>query len=185
MAWKENGNIVSEELEYSFVITEPRSFIAEFVLNSYDVNVSVVPENGGDVAGAGNYLHGEEVTLTATPNEGYTLVNWTENGEVVSEESEYSFVITSDRNLVANFVSIESIETIFVSNFNIYPNPTNINEEIHLGMTFDKVEVYNSVGVKIIEYINTDKIYGIRIAGTYIIRVLDDRNVGSCKVIVK
>ncbi len=101
--WTENGDVVSVEAEYSFEITKDRNLVANFELLSYNVTASVNPENTGVVNGAGTYNHGEEVTLTATANEGYKFINWTENGEVVSEEAEYSFEITKDRNLVANF----------------------------------------------------------------------------------
>ena len=49
------------------------------------------------------YPHGSICTLMAEANEGYTFANWTENGEVVSTDSWYTFVVTSDRELVANF----------------------------------------------------------------------------------
>ena len=41
--------------------------------------------------------------LKATPNEGYTFVNWTENGTVVSSNASYTFQVTAGRELVANF----------------------------------------------------------------------------------
>lgn len=47
--------------------------------------------------------YGSEVTVTAIPNEGFEFVNWTEDGEVVSEDIEYTFIVTGDRDLVANF----------------------------------------------------------------------------------
>ena len=101
--WTENGEVISTDAEYSFTITSDKNLVANFTLLDYDVIVSVNPESAGSVTGAGNYHHGEEVTLTVTPNEGYAFVNWTESGEVVSTDAEYSFTITSDKNLVANF----------------------------------------------------------------------------------
>ena len=62
------------------------------------------PVESGTVTGAGNYSAGQNCTVTATPNEGYSFVNWTENGVVVSEEATYSFIVTGNRNLVANFI---------------------------------------------------------------------------------
>ena len=61
------------------------------------------PAEGGSVSGIGDYAMDTECTLTATANEGYTFVDWTENGVVVSTEAEYTFTVTQDRNLVANF----------------------------------------------------------------------------------
>ena len=127
--WTENGEVVSEEAKYTFVVENDRKFVANFELLTYNVTASANKENFGAVKGAGTYNHGEEVTLTAVPNEGYKFVNWTENGEVVSEEAEYTFVVENDRNLVANFEKIEQPEEPgegveeLSSSFNIYPNP--------------------------------------------------------------
>ncbi len=71
---------------------------------SYTINVSVSPSNGGSVLGSGTYKYGQNCTLTAIVNEGYAFAFWTENGEVVSTEATYTFVVTDDRSLVANFM---------------------------------------------------------------------------------
>ena len=65
-------------------------------------NVTVTAENG-TVTGAGEYEEGATATLTATAAEGYEFVNWTVGEEVVSTENPYSFVVTADVALVANF----------------------------------------------------------------------------------
>ena len=44
-----------------------------------------------------------ECTLTATANEGYNFVNWTKDGVVASTQQTYSFNVTEDAALVANF----------------------------------------------------------------------------------
>lgn len=75
----------------------------------------------GTVTGAGIYTQGETCTLTAMANEGYAFVNWTENGEEVSAEATYSFVVTAERDLVANFEEVmATIEQTFelTSGFN-------------------------------------------------------------------
>ena len=41
--------------------------------------------------------------MTATPHQRYEFVNWTENGVEVSTEQSYTFTVTANRNLVANF----------------------------------------------------------------------------------
>jgi hypothetical protein len=43
------------------------------------------------------------VTVAATPNAGFTFVNWTEGGAVVSSSSTYQFTITANKTLVANY----------------------------------------------------------------------------------
>lgn len=64
--------------------------------------VSATAENGS-VTGTGTYKDNETATLTATPNDGYLFKNWTKNGVVVSTENPYSFTVTEDVELVANF----------------------------------------------------------------------------------
>ena len=108
--WTENGEAVSTDAEYTFTITGERNLVANFSLLDYDVIVSVNPESAGSVTGAGNYNHGDNVTLTATTNEGYKFVNWTENGNIVSANTKYTFKITSNRNLVANFELLDDPE---------------------------------------------------------------------------
>ncbi len=49
------------------------------------------------------YYEGATCTVTASANEGYRFVNWTENGTAVSTEATYSFTVDGDRELVANF----------------------------------------------------------------------------------
>ena len=70
---------------------------------NYTITATASPEEGGSVSGAGTFNQGETCMLTATANVGYTFINWTEDGEVVSTESIYEFTVTADRNLVANF----------------------------------------------------------------------------------
>ncbi|MBR3710571.1 MAG: choice-of-anchor J domain-containing protein [Bacteroidales bacterium] len=65
-------------------------------------NVTIV-EGPDNSTGSGNFNHGETCVVTATPNTDYYFVNWTENGTVVSTDASYSFTVTADRDLVANF----------------------------------------------------------------------------------
>jgi len=101
--WTEDGEVVSTDAEYTFTVEGNRTLVANFGLNTHEVSVIVSPEEGGTVTGAGVYEHGAECTLTATANTGYTFINWTEDGEVVSTDAEYTFTVEGNRALVANF----------------------------------------------------------------------------------
>ena len=68
-----------------------------------DITVSANPSIGGTVSGGGSYLFGEVCTVTATANEGYYFLGWTENEEVVSMDLEFSFTVVQERDLVAHF----------------------------------------------------------------------------------
>jgi len=77
-----------------------------------NITASVNPANSGTVEGTGGYVEGDRVTLSAIPNTGYRFVNWTEGGSSVSTNSEYSFTVTDDRQLIANFTLIEYDVTV-------------------------------------------------------------------------
>ena len=67
------------------------------------VTLSADPEEGGTVSGAGEYAYNDEITVDAEPNDGYEFVNWTKDGEEVSQRQHYVFQGTENVDLVANF----------------------------------------------------------------------------------
>ena len=74
------------------------------ICNTFEITASANPSEAGMLSGVGTYEQGAECTLTATANDGYTFTNWTENDEVVSTDATYTFTVTGDRTLVANFI---------------------------------------------------------------------------------
>lgn len=69
----------------------------------FEITVSVNLPESGTATGGGRFAEGDTCTVTATANEGYNFVNWTENDIPVDTNSVYSFAVNSDRELVANF----------------------------------------------------------------------------------
>lgn len=61
--------------------------------------------NGGTVSGGGTFQVGTTVTVTATPNSGYTFVKWIYNGTelTASTSATYSFTLNQQVDLVAVF----------------------------------------------------------------------------------
>ena len=107
--WTKGEEVVSTENPYSFVVTADVALVANFeLIPPTKYNVSVTAENG-TVEGAGEYEEGTTATLTATANEGYEFVNWTVGEEVVSTENPYTFTVTADIALVANFQATEPV----------------------------------------------------------------------------
>ena len=74
---------------------------------NHTITVSANPAEAGIVTGGGEYEEGATATLTATANEGYEFVNWTVDGAEVSTENPYTFVVTANVALVANFKEVE------------------------------------------------------------------------------
>lgn len=91
-------------------VTQNCTVEATFSLNDYTVTVASNPSEGGSVSGGGAYVYGQEVTVEASANTGYSFVNWTEDGTAVSTESDYTFTVISDWDLVANFALTGSLQ---------------------------------------------------------------------------
>ncbi len=104
--WTENGNVVSSDANYAFTINSDRSLVANFTLQTYTISVSANPGNGGGVSGGGTYTYGQSCTVVATAAAGFTFANWTENGNAVSLSASYTFTVTGNRIMVANFITI-------------------------------------------------------------------------------
>ena len=68
------------------------------IVNSY--TLSVTSEEGGSVSTeGGEYEEGTEVTITATPDEGYRFTGWSDD----STEESITITLNSDTSLTANF----------------------------------------------------------------------------------
>jgi len=105
IGWQENGVYVSVQLSYSFIVTGNHHLVAIFDLKVVEVNLSTNPSEGGTVSGGGSFDCGEIITITATLNDCWEFVNWTdENGTEVSTDNPWSFEVTESCNLTANFV---------------------------------------------------------------------------------
>ena len=103
VGWTQGGQVVAETTEYTFIVQRKTKLTAN--LRPLEYAVSAFAQ------GQGNFLysqeparHGREYTITAVPERGYRFVCWTEKGEVVSTEAEYTFTAAGDRDLTAMFL---------------------------------------------------------------------------------
>ncbi len=101
--WTVNGNAVSTNASYQFTITGNITLTANFSAIQYSISLSSNPAAGGTTNGGGTYNSGSNVTVIAKANTGYVFNSWTQNGNVVSTSTSYSFIINGNTTLVANF----------------------------------------------------------------------------------
>lgn len=108
--WYENGEKVSDNMEYSFAVTGDHVLTAKFTntaKKTYTITVTANPKDGGIVSGGGTYEEGTEIVLCAEVNEGYTFVGWfAENGEQITTDAEFSHVVAEDRYFKARYSMI-------------------------------------------------------------------------------
>ncbi|MDE6516054.1 MAG: hypothetical protein K2L03_08455, partial [Bacteroidales bacterium] len=104
------GGVVFSTATHTFTVTEDVMLTANFEARPVDVEtftVSVSSNNAAwgrvTITGDGTYEKGSEVTITATANAGYRFVNWTQDGLSFSAKATYTFTVTEDLMLTANF----------------------------------------------------------------------------------
>ncbi len=95
------GTVRYSDAEGLHVIGDITSKIT--IYQELTVNASSADEAKGTVTGAGSYDSGAEATVTAIPTTGYEFVNWTSGEEEVSKANPYTFTVTEDVSLTANF----------------------------------------------------------------------------------
>lgn len=114
--WTQGGAVVSTNASYTFTVTAARTLFANFTaLPSYTVATSAAPVAGGTTTGAGAYFSGASATVTAAPNAGYVFTKWTVAGATVSTLPSYTFSVTANKTLVANFIVAGTPQTIAIS----------------------------------------------------------------------
>ena len=86
--------------EISLQVTGPKTVSASFILNQYELTAGAGP--GGAVSGSGTYSFGALVNLVATADEGYSLLQWTLDGQVIGGK-EMLVEMTGDVNATASF----------------------------------------------------------------------------------
>ena len=181
--WTNGNEVVSTNASYTFIVTEDATYVANFeeiVIPTYEITVSANPEDYGTVTGGGTYEEGATCTVTATATSGHTFVNWTENGEIVSEDATYTFVVTADRELVANF-DLDGIDELNGMSFTLYPNPAIDKVMIESSEFVRKCEVYSVNGALIYTMYECSENFEINVgdyaAGSYVIRLTSDKSV--------
>ena len=99
-----------------------------------ELTLTATPASGGTVTGDGWKKLNSSVTINASPAKGYKFVNWTKGTTPVSTSQSYSFSITANTNLIANFTLDTPVNDPSENQFRIWPNP--VNSELRIsGMT--------------------------------------------------
>ena len=118
----------------------------------YTVTLNTADANMGTVspAGATTVVENSSFNATATAADGYHFVNWTnEAGTIVSTANPYTFTVTADITLIANFELIDAIEDITLAqSLNLMPNPADNYIELSINSNVEVKEavVFNAFG---------------------------------------
>ncbi|NVO19191.1 MAG: M6 family metalloprotease domain-containing protein [Bacteroidetes bacterium] len=125
VGWFEDGNLVSSLADYSLIMKADMQMEARFICPVCSVIVAAEPADAGLVNGGGSYPSGGNVTVEASPKDGWLFDAWKETGTTLSSNPVYSFIVDHNRNLVARFLQLYTITAEVI--------PTNSGEVIGSG----------------------------------------------------
>lgn len=97
--------IVAPTNPYSLVVDTNMTVAVEFKYQQYLLTTSVVNGNGTITPKRGYYPAGTTVTLTASPNDGYRVFDWTVDGTIMNKWNTptYSVVMNNNKNVQVQF----------------------------------------------------------------------------------
>ena len=120
----EDGSHVINIMLKGETLTTAESYSFEKGFNGHIIITMANPIEGGVITGAGTYEEGQMCTVKAIANPNYAFVNWTENGNPVSNNPTYSFEVTENRTLTANFNYNPVGNFTYMFPYNNYPVTT-------------------------------------------------------------
>ena len=97
-------------LPYSGTTTTPYRGSFKITINTpvYTVKTQTSNANQGTVSGGGLFYAGEEATVTASSKNGASFINWSDGATVMSEDANYTFSVSKNITLTANFLMLSS-----------------------------------------------------------------------------
>lgn len=197
--WEENDILIlSYNPSFTTYLYTDRNIKAVFEPKfRYNVTLTPNPSNGGIVIGTGNFACDTSVTVKAKIKTGYKFNNWTEASTIVSTDSNYTFRISANRNLKANFGLATGIKQTTINEISkIYPNPANdilqieINSKQTTSITLNIIDIRgslletktltNSKGT-----FNTSFDVSKLAKGNYLLNLYDEDGMASYKFVVQ
>ena len=103
-AWLLNGEVFSGAAEFSFIMPETSlQLVAQFAQQDFQLQLIALPDGSATLSGGGSYAYEQQVDVLATLAEAYDFLHWKANGQVVSSNPAYSFLMpASDLQLTAH-----------------------------------------------------------------------------------
>ena len=92
----DTGQIMSTTTTYTFEPGKNTNLVAHFTQNTYALDLTADPTDGGTVSeGADNLIYSQVVNIQATPNDEYNFIGWIDGaGNTVSTSANYNITIT-------------------------------------------------------------------------------------------
>ena len=114
VGWYDGEVLVSSSASYTFNMPFIDTYYqARFIPNTYTVDLTSESVEKGSVTGSGTYDYLESVTISATPELGYSFLGWYSGASQVSTQASYTFSMPyNSLSYVAKFNTISYSLTV-------------------------------------------------------------------------
>lgn len=109
------GDANGTSLSITITMNANKSVTANFTANQYTLTLTTNPTASGSIIKSPNklsYTYGEQVTLTAAANSGYSFANW--SGDASGTSLSVSVTMNANKNVVANFLAAQYTLNILI-----------------------------------------------------------------------
>ena len=163
-------------------------FIADSV-QFVNITLEANNENAGTVSGGGEFKKDTEITVTAIANTGYEFESWTSGNDTLSVNPQFTFTVTEDKLLRANFMQQATNVLDAVNDaLTIYPIPASDKLFVNAGDNqIIKIQMVDLTGrivysANVQQQTGTIDLSGFN-SGIYFIRVHTSDNIYTTKMI--
>ncbi len=113
--WESSDTVFSTQANHSFVMPQANiGLIARFGLSAYQLQLQANPSHAGSVSGSGVYEAGEIVLVSTMPNPGFVFLHWSDGTEILSVDTEYTFIMPeNDLLLTAEYETLSYPVSLF------------------------------------------------------------------------
>ena len=112
VGWEIEGEVISEKEDFTYTMPAESITIEAHFEKLYSLNVISTDPSRGTVSGEGEYVSGEEVEIIAHPEEGFEFWCWKVEGEAISEEEIFTYVMPSSHATIEGFFQREPLLSI-------------------------------------------------------------------------
>jgi len=184
-----NFRLYAAEAVQGFIGPADTLFVNLF--EEYMLSLHAEPEEGGDVFGAGSFVEGEEVTVSAEANDGFLFSHWQDSGGTTSDQPGFTFFMPGEAySLTAVFVPDDtSTPDIQERHVNIFPNPASDHVNIISSDRIHRIVITGMQGTVVkrlpVDGFQTTLTTSDLTPGIYIVKVYSDMGVYTGKLDVR
>ena len=106
VGWYDGETLLSQQREYTYTVTGSKTLTAKFEPLSVYYQLSLVAdpeEAAATLVGGGEYVVGQSVQLSTSPNFMYIFDGWYDDETLLSDQPEYTYTVESGKTLTAKF----------------------------------------------------------------------------------